>query len=119
MIPAFEKIEAIKQKLLVLVQEHERLTIENGKLRDEVKTLSMEVQKQHLLIKENQQLHVEMLSKKEKEQLLMDAVMELEHQLQEMKTTSLVKDEHSIKNIEKQVSHYIREIDRCIALLSQ
>jgi hypothetical protein len=45
--------------------------------------------------------------------------MELEHKLQEMKTTSLIKDEHSIKNIEKQVSHYIREIDRCIALLSQ
>jgi hypothetical protein len=43
----------------------------------------------------------------------------MEQQLKEMKKSSYEKDENAVKNIEKQVNHYIREIDRCISLLSQ
>jgi len=40
-------------------------------------------------------------------------------QLEELKKSSFLKDENTVKNIEKQVNHYIKEIDRCISLLSQ
>jgi hypothetical protein len=119
MIPALEKIETIKEKLIVLVKEHESLYKENIQLRNEVYLLNNELQKQQILIEENQQLRLDILSKKEKEQELAKTVTEMEQQLQNIKKSSLVKDENAVKNIEKQVNHYIREIDRCIALLSQ
>jgi septum formation inhibitor MinC len=119
MIPVFEKIEIIKEKLILLLRENEGLYKENVILQNEVYVLNNELQKQQILIEENQQLRLDLLTKKEKEQELAKTVSEMEQQLKEMKKSSYEKDENAVKNIEKQVNHYIREIDRCISLLSQ
>ena len=119
MIPVFEKIELIKEKLILLVREHESLSAENAKLRNELFALKSDLQKQEVLTEENQQLRLDLLTKKEKEQEMAKTVVEMEQQLKELKKSTYEKDENTVKNIEKQVNHYIREIDRCISLLSQ
>jgi len=70
MIPVFEKIETIKDKLVVLMREHESLSRENVKLQNEVYVLNNELQKQQILMEENKQLKLDLLSKKDKEQEL-------------------------------------------------
>ena len=43
----------------------------------------------------------------------------MEEQVNLLKASSGQMDEPSKKAFEKQLNHYIREIDRCIAMLSQ
>jgi hypothetical protein len=46
-------------------------------------------------------------------------VSQMEEQVNLLKASSGQMDETSKKAFEKQLNHYIREIDRCIAMLSQ
>ena len=90
-----EHIERIRLKLQSLLKEHHALQKENEKLKSEISRKAG--------------IEKEM---KEKTQLL-------EEQVNILKASTGQMDEASKKAFEKQLNHYIREIDRCIAMLSQ
>ncbi len=90
-----EHIERIRLKLQALVKDHQALQKENEKLRSEIsRTAAIEMEM------------------KEKTQAL-------EQQVNILKASTGQMDEASKKAFEKQLNHYIREIDRCITMLSQ
>lgn len=77
------------------------------------------LKKQQTLEKENEKLKAEIDRRSSVEKELKDKVVQLEEQTHLLKASSGQMDEASKKAFEKQLSHYIREIDRCIAMLSQ
>jgi regulator of replication initiation timing len=95
MMTTTEHIDRIRQKLQVLLKEHLALQKENEKLKSEIS------RKQGI------------------EQELKEKTKLLEQQVNILKASSGQMDEASKKAFEKQLNHYIREIDRCIAMLSQ
>ena len=90
-----EHIERIRLKLQVLLKDHQALQKEHEKLKSEM-TLKLAV-----------------------EQELKEKMQQLEQQVNILKASSGQMDEASKKAFEKQLNHYIREIDRCIAMLGQ
>ena len=56
---------------------------------------------------------------KDPEKELKDKVVLMDEQVSLLKASSGKMDEASRKAFEKQLNHYIKEIDRCIAMLSQ
>lgn len=77
------------------------------------------LKKQHSLEKENEKLRAELERRTGLEQELKDKVVLMEEQVSLLKASSGKMDDASRKAFEKQLNHYIREIDRCIAMLSQ
>jgi regulator of replication initiation timing len=77
------------------------------------------IKKQAILEKENEKLKAELDRKVSVEQELKSKVGQLEEQVNVLKVSTGQMDEASKKAFEKQLNHYIREIDRCIAMLSQ
>lgn len=77
------------------------------------------LKKQQLLEKENEKLKAELDRRTGIEHELKDKVVQMEEQVSLLKASSGKLDEASKKAFEKQLNHYIREIDRCIAMLSQ
>jgi division protein CdvB (Snf7/Vps24/ESCRT-III family) len=77
------------------------------------------LKKQQTLEKENEKLKAEIDRRSSVEKELKDKVIQLEEQTHLLKASSGQMDEASKKAFEKQLNHYIREIDRCIAMLSQ
>jgi hypothetical protein len=77
------------------------------------------LKKQQLLEKENEKLRAELDRRAGIEQELKAKVGQLEEQVNLLKASSGQMDEMSKKAFEKQLNHYIKEIDRCIAMLSQ
>ena len=71
------------------------------------------------LEKDNERLRQELGKKSEAEQLLREQTRQLERQVQLLKAASGVMDEQGKKELQKQLNHYIREIDRCISLLGE
>lgn len=71
------------------------------------------------LQKENLRLKEELLRKNESEQKMQDHARMLERQLQLLKAASGEMDDKGRKELQKQLNHYIKEIDRCIALLGE
>ena len=90
-----EHIERIRVKLQSLLKDHQALQKENEKLRAEI----------------TRKAGIEMELKEKSQQL--------EAQVNILKASTGQMDEASKKAFEKQINHYIREIDRCIAMLSQ
>jgi ABC-type iron transport system FetAB ATPase subunit len=90
-----EHIERIRLKLQSLLKDHLALQKENEKLRAEI----------------TRKAGIE-LEMKEK-------TLQMEAQINILKASTGQMDEASKKAFEKQINHYIREIDRCIAMLSQ
>ena len=88
-----EQIRRVNEKLQQLLKEYASLRRENEKLRGD-----LQAQKEI----EN--------SSKEKLELL-------QQQITIVKASSGQTDEASKKDLEKRINHYIREIDRCIAVL--
>jgi hypothetical protein len=76
-------------------------------------------QRYQMLYKENQQLTREIRVLKEREEEREKKINELELKLAAFKTATGRLDETEKKEIDKRLNHYIREIDRCIALLSE
>jgi hypothetical protein len=72
-----------------------------------------------LLEKDNERLRQELGKKAEAERLLREQTRQLERQLQLLKAASGAMDELGKKELQKQLNHYIREIDRCISLLGE
>lgn len=77
------------------------------------------LKKQQSLEKENEKLRAELERRTGLEQELKDKVVLMEEQVSLLKASSGKMDDASRKAFEKQLNHYIREIDRCIAMLSQ
>jgi regulator of replication initiation timing len=77
------------------------------------------LKKQQLLEKENEKLKADLERRTGIEHELKDKVVQMEEQVSLLKASSGKLDEASKKAFEKQLNHYIKEIDRCIAMLSQ
>jgi len=90
-----EHIERIRTKLQALVKEHQTLQKENEKLRSEIGRKALI------------------------EQEMKEKTQQLEQQVNILKASTGQMDEASKKAFEKQLNHYIKEIDRCITMLSQ
>ncbi|MFN5476363.1 MAG: hypothetical protein ACOVOS_09320 [Chitinophagaceae bacterium] len=86
------------------------------RIRTKVQAL---VKKQQVLEKENEKLKSELDRKQGLELELKEKVGQLEEQLNLAKVSGGQMDEVSKKAFEKQLNQYIKEIDRCIAMLSQ
>lgn len=80
--------------------------------------LQQVAQRYQSLQKENLQLTRELRVLKEREEAREKKVIELELKMAAIKTATGRLDESEKKEIDKRLNHYIREIDRCIALLS-
>ena len=86
------------------------------RIRTKVQAL---VKKQQVLEKENEKLKSELDRKQGLELELKEKVGQLEEQLNLAKVSGGQMDEVSKIAFEKQLNQYIKEIDRCIAMLSQ
>ena len=80
--------------------------------------LQQVAQRYQSLQKENLQLTRELRVLKEREEAREKKVIELELKMAAIKTATGRLDDSEKKEIDKRLNHYIREIDRCIALLS-
>ncbi|NJO26065.1 MAG: hypothetical protein HC867_10345 [Bacteroidia bacterium] len=64
-------------------------------------------------------MKTELGKRQDTEQQLKERASLLEQQLGIIKASSGQLDEASKKDLEKQLNHYVKEIDRCIAVLSE
>ena len=71
------------------------------------------------LQKENEKLKAELQGAKEREQAAFQRVDELQQQAAILKYAAGEMDEREKKDFEKKINQYLREIDKCIAFLSQ
>lgn len=69
--------------------------------------------------KELEKLRQELARSTAAEQALREQARQLETQLGLLKASAGDLDEQGKKDLQKQLNHYIREIDRCIALLGE
>jgi hypothetical protein len=69
------------------------------------------------LQKDHEKLQQELERKSEAEQVMREQARQLEIQVQLLKAASGNMDDTGRKELQKQLNQYIREIDRCIALL--
>ncbi len=90
-----QHIQSLQQKMQLLVKKHQQLEKENAKLREEL-----------MRLKETQ-------SEKKQE------VEVLEMQNAMLKASQQHLDDKEKKELEKKLSLYIKEIDRCIAMLTE
>ena len=72
-----------------------------------------------LLQKENAQLNQLLLEKKEQHAKDLERVSQMEQQVAILKSAAGQLNEADKKSFEKNISQYIREIDKCIGLLSE
>jgi len=76
--------------------------------------------KQHgRLQKENERLRIELNEYRDREKQMQEKIEELEQQVSIMKITAGEMSEKDKKEFEKKINQYIREVDKCIAFLSQ
>jgi regulator of replication initiation timing len=90
---------------------------------DQIERIRQKVQgllrKQATLEKENEKLRAELDRRSSVEAELKQKVRQLEEQVNVVKLSSGKMDDASRKAFEKQLNQYIKEIDRCIAMLSE
>jgi septal ring factor EnvC (AmiA/AmiB activator) len=89
------QVRRIQEKLQQLLKQRDMLSKENGKLKEEVSQL--------------QQEHTRHSARLE----------QLQQQVEILKATKEAMGEGDRGTLEKRLGQYIREIDRCIALLSE
>jgi hypothetical protein len=98
-----QSIQRIEDKLYLLVKKLQQVQAENVLLREEVT-----VQQQAL---QEQQQSIEQLEEKLR-------LMKIAASAQGSTTTVSVEDEAFRKEVRSKINEYIKEIDRCIALLN-
>lgn len=77
------------------------------------------LKQQDILLKENQLLKKELSKQSEKEKKQVKHIEELLQQVQILKLSTGEMNEKDKKEFDKQINVYLKEIDKCIALLSQ
>ena len=90
-----EQFNSINEKLQALLKQHNRLKKENERLREE-----LQVQKQ-------------------REEETQHTVQQLHQQIAILKVASGDMNDKDKKDFERKINQYVREIDKCIAFLSQ
>lgn len=76
--------------------------------------------KQHnVLQKENLQLKEELRANKENQQQSQNSIEQLKQQVEILKLSNGEMNEDDKKQFEKRMNAYLKEIDRCIAMLGQ
>lgn len=81
--------------------------------------LQQVVHRYQLLQKEFEQLNKEVALLRDKEKARLIRIDELEMKMTALQTATGQMNETEKKEVEKRINRYIREIDRCIALLSE
>lgn len=71
------------------------------------------------VLKDNERLRDELEKKTAAENKLREQSKLMEQQLNMLKATSGQLDEQAKKDLQKQLNHYIKEIDRCITMLGE
>jgi hypothetical protein len=94
------------------MSEQDQLTRITGKLQQLLR-------KHEVLLKENEKLRTEVAELKLKQDFNTGKIAELEQSVAVLRTLTGNMEEQDKKALEKQLNHYIREIDRCIAMLSE
>jgi chromosome segregation ATPase len=89
------RVRRIQEKLQQLLRQRDLLLKENGKLRDELRQL--------------QQDHTDQTTRLE----------QLQQQVEIVKATKTAMSEGEKRALEKRLGLYIREIDRCIAMIGE
>ncbi len=77
------------------------------------------IKQYQLLEKENEKLKADIEKKQALELQLKERTAVIEQQLNILKASSGQLDEASKKDLEKQLNLYIKEIDRCIAMINE
>ncbi|HSB92736.1 MAG TPA: hypothetical protein VLC28_06440 [Flavitalea sp.] len=77
------------------------------------------VRAHELLLKENAKLRTEVADLKRRQDNDAGKIADLEQSLAVLRTLTGKMDQQDKKALEKQLNQYIREIDRCIAMLSE
>ena len=77
------------------------------------------IKQHHELQKENSQLKKELERSAAQSAHHQQTIETLKQQLEVIKISSGNWDEHDKKEFEKRINHYIKEIDKCIALFSE
>jgi hypothetical protein len=77
------------------------------------------LRKHEVLLKENEKLRTEVAELRLKQDFNTGKIAELEQSVAVLRTLTGNMEEQDKKALEKQLNHYIREIDRCIAMLSE
>ena len=77
------------------------------------------VKQYHQLQIENEQLKKEVRSSFEKQELSRIKVENLEEKIAVLKTATGQLNNADKKEVEKRLNHYLKEIDRCITMLSE
>jgi uncharacterized coiled-coil DUF342 family protein len=73
----------------------------------------------HAMKKENERLQKETAQLRQHESVYRETIAQLSRQVEVLQVTSGGLGEEDKKAMEKQINGYIREIDRCIALLTE
>ena len=89
------RVRRIQEKLQQLLRQRDSLQKENGKLREELRQLHQD--------------HTDQTTKLE----------QLQQQVEILKATKASMSEGEKRALEKRLGQYIREIDRCIAMMSE
>jgi Skp family chaperone for outer membrane proteins len=93
-----------------------------SELEKQVKRIQDKLQQllkqQQLLSKENDELKKELSAYKKDTITQKSAIDELKQQASILKMNSVEMNDTDKKEFEKRLNHYIKEIDRCIAMLS-
>lgn len=72
-----------------------------------------------LLYKENEKLRAELNESKHRSEAQSQKIHSLEQTVAVMRTISGKMEETDKKELEKRLTHYLKEIDRCISMMSQ
>ena len=90
-----DQFNIINEKLQQLLKQHNRLKKENERLREELD------------------------AQRAKEQETQQSVQELHQQIAILKVASGDMNDKDKKDFERKINQYVKEIDKCIAFLSQ
>ena len=77
------------------------------------------VKRYELLKKENERLRAELMPAKEREIGFMEQISALEQKVMILKAGTGKLDEAEKKELDKKIHAYLKEIDRCISMLSE
>lgn len=81
--------------------------------------LSLLLKKHDSLQKENDRLRAELVPAKEREIAFMEQIASLEQKVLVLKTSNGEMNETDKKELDKKLHGYLKEIDRCISMLSE
>jgi chromosome segregation ATPase len=90
-----------------------------GQIRRILDKLQLLLKQRDLLLKENGKLKEELRKSREEHSDKAGRLEQLQQQVEILRVTKAAMSEGEKKELEKRLSQYIREIDRCIALLGE